>query len=86
MAAIEHAFGSLTPLLQEYGVAAVALILMLESLGLPVPGESLLILASVLAARGDLSLPPLLVFAWAGAVVGLALASSMICLAMIPLA
>jgi membrane protein DedA with SNARE-associated domain len=70
MAAIEHAFGNLTPLLQEYGVAAVALILMLESLGLPVPGESLLILASVLAARGDLSLPPLLVFAWAGAVVG----------------
>jgi membrane protein DedA with SNARE-associated domain len=70
MAAIEHAFGNLTPLLQEYGVAAVALILMLESLGLPVPGESLLILASVLAARGDLSLPSLLVFAWAGAVVG----------------
>ena len=70
MAAIEHAFGNLTPLLQEYGVAAVALILMLESLGLPVPGESLLILASILAARGDLSLPSLLVFAWAGAVVG----------------
>ena len=70
MAAIEHAFGNLTPLLQEYGVAAVALMLMLGSLGLPVPGESLLILASVLAARGDLSLPSLLVFAWVGAVVG----------------
>ena len=31
MTAIEHAFGNLMPLLQEYGVAAVAIILMLES-------------------------------------------------------
>ena len=70
MTAIEHAFGNLMPLLQEYGVAAVAIILMLESIGLPLPGESLLILASVLAARGDLSFPSLLVLAWAGAVLG----------------
>jgi membrane protein DedA with SNARE-associated domain len=70
MTAIEHAFGSLTPLLQEYGVTAVMIILMLESIGLPLPGESVLILGSVLAARGDLSFPFLLVFAWAGAVLG----------------
>jgi hypothetical protein len=68
--AIEHAFGSLTPLLQDYGVVVVMIILMLESIGLPFPGESLLILPSVLAARGDLSFPSLLVFAWAGAVLG----------------
>ena len=70
MTAIEHAFGSLTPLLQEYGVTAVMIILMLELIGLPLPGELVLILASVLAARGDLSFPFLLVFAWAGAVLG----------------
>jgi hypothetical protein len=68
MTAIEHAFGSLTPLLQEYGVTAVMIIVMLKSIGLPLPGESVLILASVLAAQGDLSFPFLLVFAWAGAV------------------
>jgi hypothetical protein len=58
MTAIEQAFGSLTPLLQEYGVVAVMIILMLESIGLPLPGESLLILASVLAARGDCRFRP----------------------------
>jgi membrane protein DedA with SNARE-associated domain len=70
MTAIEHAFGSLTPLLHEYGAIVVLLVLMLESMGLPLPGETVLILASVLAARGDLSLPSLLVCAWAGAVLG----------------
>jgi membrane protein DedA with SNARE-associated domain len=70
MTAIEHAFGSLTPLLQEYGAVVVMIVLMLESIGLPLPGETVLILASVLAAHGDVSFPSLLVCAWAGAVLG----------------
>ena len=70
MTAIEHAFGSLTPLLHEYGAPAVMIILMFESIGLPLPGESLLILASILAGRGEISFPSLLISAWAGAVLG----------------
>ncbi|HUB63222.1 MAG TPA: DedA family protein [Methylocella sp.] len=67
---IEHFFRHLEPLVHEYGAAAVMVILTFESLGLPLPGESLLILASVLAGRGELSLPLLMLSAWAGAVVG----------------
>jgi membrane protein DedA with SNARE-associated domain len=36
----------------------------------PLPGETLLIFASVLAHRGEMSLPALLIFAWAGSVLG----------------
>ncbi|MGB7456843.1 MAG: DedA family protein [Pseudolabrys sp.] len=49
---------------------AVSLILTFESLGAPLPGETLLIFASVLAHRGEMSLPALLIFAWAGSVFG----------------
>jgi membrane protein DedA with SNARE-associated domain len=51
-------------------VFAVSLILAFESLGVPLPGETLLIFASVLAQRGEMSLPALLIFAWAGSVLG----------------
>jgi membrane protein DedA with SNARE-associated domain len=63
-------FEYLEPFVREYGVAAVAVILTFESFGAPLPGESLLIFAAVLAARGDIPLGPLLVSAWAAAVVG----------------
>ncbi|MBV8793142.1 MAG: DedA family protein [Pseudolabrys sp.] len=43
---------------------------MLESFGMPLPGESLLVFAAIMAGRGKLSFPVLLFAAWAGAVVG----------------
>ena len=61
---------SLEPFVRQYGVLAVSLILALESLGAPVPGETLLMFASVLAHHGEISLPALLIFAWAGSVLG----------------
>ncbi|MGH6864246.1 MAG: DedA family protein, partial [Methylocella sp.] len=70
VAEVEHLLGNLEPFVHTYGAAAVMVILTFESLGLPLPGESLLILASVLAGRGELSLPPLMLGAWAGAVLG----------------
>ena len=66
----EHILGTLEPWIHHYGVAAVFVILTLESLGLPLPGESLLILTAILAGRGEMSFPGLLVSAWAGAVIG----------------
>jgi len=69
-AGIEHLLGTLGPYVHTYGAAAVAAILTLESIGAPLPGESLLIFASVLAARGEISLPILMFSSWAGAVTG----------------
>ena len=62
--------GSLEQFVRDYGVVAVTVILALEALGAPLPGETLLIFASVLAGRGDMSLPALLICAWAGSVLG----------------
>jgi membrane protein DedA with SNARE-associated domain len=67
---IEHLLGNLEPFVHAYGAAAVMVILTFESLGLPLPGESVLVFASVLAGRGELSLLPLILSAWAGAVLG----------------
>src|SRR5262245_34562859 len=67
---VGHIAESLEPFVQHYGVFAVSLVLAFESLGAPVPGETLLIFASVLAHRGEMSLPALLFFAWAGSVLG----------------
>src|SRR5262245_15571822 len=61
---------ALEPFVRHYGVFAVSLILAFESLGAPLPGETLLIFASVLAQRGEMSLPALLIFTWAGSVLG----------------
>jgi membrane protein DedA with SNARE-associated domain len=61
---------SLEPFVRQYGVFAVSLILTFESLGAPLPGETLLIFASVLAHHGEMSLPALLISAWAGSVLG----------------
>ncbi|PYN30014.1 MAG: hypothetical protein DME01_28695 [Candidatus Rokuibacteriota bacterium] len=53
-----------------YGLAALFLAIMLESAGLPVPGETALIAASVLAAQGLVSLPAVIVVAAAAAIIG----------------
>src|SRR5262245_47781602 len=55
---------------RAYGAAAVLVIIMLEAFGMPLPGESLLIFSAALAGRGEMSLPALLICAWAGAVIG----------------
>jgi membrane protein DedA with SNARE-associated domain len=65
-----HLVGSLEHVVHNYGAVAVMVILALEAMGAPVPGETLLIFASVLAARGELSLPALLIFACLGAMMG----------------
>jgi membrane protein DedA with SNARE-associated domain len=55
---------------RHYGAFAVMLIIAIEAVGTPVPCESLLIFASLLAVRGEMSLPALLLFAWVGSVLG----------------
>ena len=52
------------------GYAAVALLIGAESSGVPVPGETSLIAAAVLASQGHLSLPLVIAVAAVGAIVG----------------
>ncbi|MBV9557663.1 MAG: DedA family protein [Pseudolabrys sp.] len=61
---------SLEPWIAAYGVAVVFVVLTFESFGVPLPGESLLVVAAVMAGRGTISFPALLVAAWAGSVAG----------------
>ena len=70
MEEIGQLVAGLESFVRNYGAFAVMPILAIEAVGAPVPGESLLIFASVLAGRGEMSLPSLLIFAWVGSVVG----------------
>jgi hypothetical protein len=66
MTGIEHLLGLVDPLVRQYGIIAVPVIITLESLGAPLPGESLLIFGSVMAEHGNMSFPLLRI----GGVVG----------------
>jgi membrane protein DedA with SNARE-associated domain/membrane-associated phospholipid phosphatase len=57
-------------LLETYGYLAVMVLVGLESLGLPLPGETALLTASAYAAGGHLSIIGVVVAAVAGAVLG----------------
>ena len=67
---IGQLIAGLETFVRHYGAFAVMLILAIEAIGAPVPGESLLIFASVLAGRGEMSMPALLIFGWVGSVIG----------------
>lgn len=66
----EQLLGAIEPFMRDYGALALFVVLTLESLGLPLPGESALITAGTLAGRGELSVWAMLASAWAGAVLG----------------
>jgi membrane protein DedA with SNARE-associated domain len=53
-----------------YGYVAVAAIIAVESMGVPVPGETVLVIASLLASRHHLNIAGVIVAAAVGAVVG----------------
>jgi membrane protein DedA with SNARE-associated domain len=70
MSEFSHLVGEFEGFVQGYGVLAVTIILTLEAIGFPVPGESLLIFSALMASRHEMSLPALLISAWAGSVIG----------------
>ena len=57
-------------LVQHYGLIALFLVVMLESGGLPLPGETALIAAGVLASSGKLDITAVILAAAAAAIVG----------------
>ena len=70
MSVLHDSFAVIKPYLDDYGYATVSAGLLLESFGLPLPGETLLIAGAALAAKGDLQIGPLLACAWVAAVLG----------------
>jgi len=59
-----------TKLLLDYGLVLLFVLVALESTGVPLPGETALIAASVLASQGHYSIVAVIVVATAGAIVG----------------
>lgn len=62
--------GDATALLDRYGYLAVAVLVLIEDFGIPVPGETVLILAAVSAGAGHLDIVVVAAVAWLAAVVG----------------
>ena len=60
----------MTKLLLDYGLVLLFVLVALESTGVPLPGETALIAASVLASQGHYSIVAVIVVATAGAIVG----------------
>lgn len=58
------------PYIATYGSIALFLIIYFESFGAPVPGESILIVSSLLAQQGTLSLPTMLLAVFLAAILG----------------
>jgi membrane protein DedA with SNARE-associated domain len=61
---------ALAPLLTKYGYLAVFGIIGVESFGIPAPGQSILIAASVFAGLGRMNLPLVAVVAFLAATIG----------------
>ena len=60
----------LTDLLHSYGYVLVFVVVGLESLGIPVPGETVLLAAAALAAAGHMNIAIVIAVAAAGAILG----------------
>ena len=60
----------MSSLVHQYGLIALFLLVMLESGGVPLPGETALIAASIFASRGDLPIGGVITAAAAAAIIG----------------
>lgn len=68
--ALQHLITEMTPWLQQYGYLLLFIAIAVEGFGIPAPGQSLLIVASLLAATGQMSLSLVLLVATFAALCG----------------
>jgi membrane protein DedA with SNARE-associated domain len=61
---------SLEPTLNHYGYLAVVALVFVEDFGIPVPGETILILAAIYAGTGRLNIVLVALFGFCGALLG----------------
>lgn len=67
---LEDLIVRLEPLVEEYGLYIVALGIMIENTGVPFPGETIMIVGSILAAQGILTLRGVYLASLIGAILG----------------
>ena len=67
---VNNLMATLKPYLDQYGYWAVFGVTLLENLGVPMPGQTMLIAGALLASQGDMHILLLLLTAWAAAVTG----------------
>ena len=67
---MEHYLAVARPYLDHYGYWAVFIVVLVESFGVPAPGQTLIMAGALLASRGDFHIAALLATAWAAAVIG----------------
>lgn len=70
MGAFHDLLKSIEPYLTQYGYPVIFLVIVIESFGIPAPGQTLLIAAALLAAHGKLNLTLVLLTAFLAAVIG----------------
>lgn len=63
-------FGTVAPYIEDYGLLAVAVLVFVENLGIPMPGEATLVMAGIYTVSGDLNLYAVLAVGWTAAVLG----------------
>lgn len=63
-------FGTVAPYIEDYGYFAVAALVFIANLGIPVPGDASLVVAAIFTVSEDLSLVPVLIVGWTAAVLG----------------
>lgn len=69
-AAVPHYAELARPYIEAYGYPVLFFGVLVESFGIPAPGQSLIMLGALLAARGQLDIVALLALAWSAAVIG----------------
>jgi membrane protein DedA with SNARE-associated domain len=70
MTTLDQHLAAARPLLEHWGYAAVFLSIFVEGVGIPAPGQTMLVAGAVLAGRGELALAPILISAVAAATAG----------------
>jgi membrane protein DedA with SNARE-associated domain len=63
-------FGTVAPYIEDYGLLAVAVLVFIENLGIPMLGEATLVMAGIYTVSGDLNLYAVLIVGWVAAVLG----------------
>ena len=61
---------ALMPYVERYGYAGIFVAVMVEGFGIPAPGQTMLAVGALLAARGDLDVGAVLLVAWSATVAG----------------
>lgn len=67
---VNELLNAMSPVLDHYGYLALVISIFLEGVGVPMPGQSLMIAASILASRGVMNLPAVMATSWLACFIG----------------